>query len=235
MNTKIRCIAIDDEPLALELIETFVSNIPSLQLLATFTDALSAIGYIEKTQLDLIFLDIQMPDINGVQLAKSLKHRNPMVIFTTAYSDYAVEGFNLDAIDYLLKPFGYERFSKAIDKVIEYRQFISKPQSRSDSDFIFLRSEYQMIKINIASILYVEGLDDYVRVHLDDNKTVLSLMSMKSLLEKLPAEKFTRIHRSFIVSLAKMQSIRNKKVVVGGVELPIGNAYSDSFLSRIKQ
>jgi two-component system, LytTR family, response regulator len=223
----INCIAVDDEPLALELMETYISQVPGLELLETFTDAISAWGFIQKNPVDLIFLDIQMPDITGIQLAKSLNRRKPMVIFTTAYSKYAVEGFNVDAIDYLLKPFDFNRFMESVNKAKDYKKLNEASIAPSDDSAIFVKSDYQNIRISTREIQYIEGFDDYIRIHLDSGKSVFTLMSLKSVMEKLPEEDFLRVHRSYIVPIHKIQRIYNQHIQLGEKEIPIGKSYVD--------
>jgi DNA-binding LytR/AlgR family response regulator len=230
----ITCIAVDDEPLALELMETYISQVPGLDLKETFTDAISAWGFLQRNPVDLVFLDIQMPDITGVQLAHSLNRRQPMIIFTTAYGKYAVEGFNVDAVDYLLKPFEFSRFLEAVNKAKEYKTRHESGTSVSEDTAIFVKSDYQNLRISTRDILYIEGFDDYIRIHLDTGKSVFTLMSLKSILEKLPDKEFFRIHRSYIVSIRKIQRIYNHMVLIGEKELPIGKSYVDSVKTLLK-
>jgi two-component system LytT family response regulator len=219
----ISCIAIDDEPLALELLKTYIQKMSSLYFMGAYEDALNAVEFLKNNKVDLLFLDINMPDINGLDLFKSLKEK-PMVIFTTAYSSHAVEGFELQAIDYLLKPFTFERFSKAINKVMDYQQFKNQ-NLNSDSAYLFVKSGYDLVKITWEDITYIEGLDDYIKIHLATGKTVVTLMTLKTVLERLPQEKFVRIHRSFIVPTGKIQGMRKRKLLLNDIELPIGETY----------
>ena len=223
-----RCIAVDDEPLALELMETYIAQVPGLELLTTFTDAISAWGFLKKNQVDLVFLDIQMPDINGIQLAKSLDRKNPMVIFTTAYSKYAVEGFNVDAVDYLLKPFEFSRFMVAVNKAKEQKALKETTPVVEDDQAIFVKSDYQNVRIAIRDIQYIEGFDDYIRIHVDTGKSIYTLMSLKSMLEKLPSTDFLRVHRSYIVPVKRIKRIHNQQVQLGDKEIPIGKSYVDA-------
>src|SRR4051794_20878868 len=225
-----RCIAIDDEPLALQLITEYASRIPFLVLAATFTNPDEAKMWLQQNQVDLLFLDIQMPDINGLQFYKSLSEK-PQVIFTTAYSEYAVDGFNVDAIDYLLKPFEYDRFLKAVFKAREYLEFLSNQELQMAS--IFVKVDYQLMKINLKDIELIEGLDDYVRIHIKP-KPVLTLMTLKSLQEKLPPHEFVRIHRSYIVPASKIESFGKSKVKVSGKEIPVGSSYSEVYQQLLK-
>lgn len=226
----IRSIAIDDEPLALQLIKEYASKIPFLELQKTFTDTDEAKAWLNQNQVDLLFLDIQMPDINGLQFYKQLSVK-PQVIFTTAYSEFAVDGFNVDAIDYLLKPFDYDRFLKAVYKANEYIEFLSSQEMQMAS--IFIKVDYQLMKISLKDVELIEGLDDYIRIHVAP-KPVLTLMTLKSLQEKLPAKEFLRIHRSYIVPINKIESFGRSKVKVAGKEIPIGSSYTDVYQQLLK-
>jgi two-component system LytT family response regulator len=223
-----KCIAVDDEPLALELMETYIVQVPGLELLATFTDAISAWGFLKKNQVDLVFLDIQMPDINGIQLAKSLDRKNPMVIFTTAYGKYAVEGFNVEAVDYLLKPFEFSRFMVAVNKAKEQKARKETALVVEDEQAIFVKSDYQNIRIPIRDIQFIEGFDDYIRIHVDTGKSIYTLMSLKNMLEKLPSADFLRVHRSYIVPVKRIKRIHNQQVQLGDKEIPIAKSYVDA-------
>ena len=222
----ISCVIIDDEPLAAELLQSYVDREPQLKLLGTFNDAVSAVDFIKANKVDLLFLDIQMPHMNGIQLLKSLESP-PIVIFTTAYSEYAAEGFELDAIDYLLKPFDVKRFQRAVAKAVEYRKAMVKTEVNA-TPFIFIKSEYQVIKINYDDIRYIEALDDYIKIYTTNTRPVLTLMTLKTIMEKLPDELFARVHRSYIISLNKLESVRNKRIKIGEIEIPIGSSYADN-------
>lgn len=226
----INCIAIDDEPLALQLITEYASKIDFINLQRTFSDTDEAKVWMQDNTVDLVFLDIQMPDINGVQFYKSLE-KKPQVIFTTAYSEYAVDGFNVDAIDYLLKPFEPERFLKAVQKAREYLEFLSSQELQMAS--IFIKVDYQLMKINLKEIDLIEGVDDYIRIYVKP-KPVLALMTLKSLQEKLPALEFIRIHRSYIIPIGKIESFGKNKVKVNGREIPIGSSYGDVYQQLLK-
>ena len=226
----IRCIAIDDEPLALNIIEDYSAKIPFLQLLKTFTNPDEANEFLLENDVNLIFLDIEMPDVNGLQFYRSLT-KKPLVIFTTAYSEYAVEGFNVDAIDYLLKPIDYDRFLKAVYKVNEYTEFLSNQEMQMAS--IFLKVDYQLMKINLKEIDLIEGLDDYIRIHIKP-KPVLTLMTLKSLQAKLPATEFIRVHRSYIVPINKIESFGKNKVKVAGRDIPIGSSYAEVYQQLLR-
>ncbi len=230
----LKCIAVDDEPLALGLICSFIEQTPFLELIERFSSGIKALEAINTEQIDLIFLDIQMPDLTGIQLARSLSSRaeefRPKVVFTTAYSNFALEGYKVDALDYLLKPYDYEEFLHAANKAKNYAERLTTAVIQTQKqEFIFLKVEYQLVKVSIADIIYIEGLKDYVKVHLISSpKPLLSLMTMKSLEEKLPTEQFMRIHRSFIISLEKIEAITKNAVYIGGATITIGDQYKDS-------
>ena len=182
------CIAIDDEPLALEVIKKYIAKIYFLDLKGAFTDPVEAKKMIENSQIDILFLDIQMPDLNGIELSKMIGSKNSAVIFTTAFSEYAVEGFNVDAIDYLLKPIEYDRFLKSVYKAKEYIDYLNNLELQDG--YIFVKSDYQMVKINLKDILYIEGLDDYIKIYLP-HRSVLTLMTLKTITQKLPGKEFS--------------------------------------------
>lgn len=222
------CVALDDEPLGLEIIQTFCEKFAFLQLQKSFTNPAEAGRYLRNFPVDLIFLDIQMPDVDGISFLKSLPHQ-PLVIFTTAYSDYAVEGFNLNAIDYLLKPFSFERFSQAANKALDYYNGIVKKDGGAQNH-LFVRAEYSLVKIPLDEISCIEGFDDYVKIHLVHKKTILTRMNLKAIAEKLPTTAFVRVHRSFIVPLAKIIRVRNKVIhLANDLEIPIGANYEQEF------
>ncbi len=240
----INCIAIDDEPLALDLIESFIKKVPFLNLLKKCRSAFEAIDLIQKNEVHLLFLDIQMPDITGIQFMKTLKNK-PMVIFTTAYEQYALEGYELDVIDYLLKPIPFERFLKAANKAYEYHLLRSKPaeqpktvthQQDNSNDYLFVRADYQTIKINFADIRFIEGLKDYIKIFLTTrDKPILTLLSLKAIEEKLPSNEFMRVHRSFIVAINRINSIRKNKIFINDKEIPIGDLYQENINKIIKE
>jgi two-component system, LytTR family, response regulator len=222
------CIAIDDEPLALEVIKKYISDTPLVRLVNTFTDAIQALTFLKVQQVDLIILDIQMPDISGIQFLQSLK-QPPMVIFTTAYTEYAVKGFELEAVDYLVKPIKFDRFVLALEKAKKLMAMCTMISTEPDEGFVFVKSGYGTVRINFGEILYIEGLDDYIKVHFrDERKPVLSLMSLKSMLERLPPGRFLRVHRSFIVSLKDIRSVRKKYISLGSVTIPIGDTFNEA-------
>jgi DNA-binding LytR/AlgR family response regulator len=221
----IHCIAIDDEPLALQLIQEYCAKISFLKLEKTFTNTDEAIVFMQENKIDLLFLDIQMPDITGIQFYKNLSEKPP-VIFTTAYKDFAVEGFNVDAVDYLLKPFEYDRFLKACYKAKEYIEFLSSQEVQLNS--LFIKVNYEIMKINLKDIDLIEALDDYIKIYIKPNP-VLTLMTLKSIQEKLPPRDFVRVHRSFIIPLAKIEKFSKSKVWIAGKEIPIGSSYSSVY------
>jgi DNA-binding LytR/AlgR family response regulator len=224
----IRAIAIDDEPPALKIIEVFCGQAGFIDLAKTFTKPLDALKYLHRFPVDLIFLDIRMPSITGLELYRKLP-QEAMVIFTTAYSEYAVEGFNLNALDYLLKPFTFERFMQSANKARDYYRLFHH-QDLVKQQYIFIRADYSLVKIMLAEILFIEGLDDYLKIHLDGKKTVVTRLTMKAMLEKLPAEDFARVHRSFIVPLGRIERVRNRQIFIGGNEIPLGGSYEEEFL-----
>lgn len=217
----IKCIAIDDEPLALQVVKEFCSRISFLQLEEIFTDTDEAKKYLEQNKIDVLFLDIQMPDINGLQFYKSLTEK-PIVIFTTAYRDFAVEGFSVDAVDYLLKPFEYDRFLKACYKAKEYLEFLSTQELQLNS--LFIKVNYEIMKVNLKDIELIEALDDYIKIYIKPNP-VLTLMTLKNILEKLPSRDFLRVHRSFIVPIHKVEKFSKTKIWIANKEIPIGSSY----------
>ena len=221
----IRCIAIDDEPLALQLINEYCGKISFLKLEKIFTNTDEAKTYLQHNNIDLLFLDIQMPDINGMQFYKNLTEKPP-VIFTTAYKDFAAEGFNVDAVDYLLKPFEYDRFLKACYKANEYLEVLSSQELQLNS--IFVKVNYEIMKINLKDIELIEALDDYIKIFIKPNP-VLTLMTLKSIQEKLPARDFVRVHRSFIVPLSRIEKFSKTKLWIAGKEIPIGSSYSSVY------
>ena len=235
-----RCIAVDDEPLALDLLEDNISQVPYLEFVGKCRNAFEAIDLIQKEKaenrnIDLIFLDIQMPGITGVQFLKSMV-TNPMVIFITAYEQYALEGFDLNVVDYLLKPVAFERFLKASNKANELLQLknnVQIPKSAVEEHF-FVNAEYSLVKIKFADILYIEGLKDYVKIFVSTQpRPIITRMTMKSIEERFAALPFMRIHKSYIVSLNKIESIRNLKITIGTHLIPVSEQFSDELLRRI--
>jgi len=228
----INAIAIDDEPLALNVIKAFCYNLDFIDLKATFTETSEALKYLRNYPVDLLFLDIKMPAMSGIDFYKSVPHKT-MVIFTTAYSEYAVDGFNLSAIDYLLKPFENERFLQAVNKANEYYKYLNK-QEISTSQYLFVRADYSLVKIALSDITYIEGLDNYLKIHLQNGKQIIARMSMKAVMDKLPEKDFLRVHRSYIVSFGKVNFVRNKIIHIADVEIPVGTNYNDAVNERFE-
>lgn len=220
----IKCVAIDDEPLALQLMKAYIENTPSLQILQVFEDVISAAEFLRRHPVDLLFVDIQMPDINGLDLVGSIESE-PMIIFTTANRKFAFEGFELQAIDYLLKPVNFERFTKAVAKAEEYFKF--KNAAASNEEYLYVYSEYKLIKIDLNEIEFIESLEGYIRIHLTSGKPVLSLMPLKRVLQKLPAGKFQRVHRSYVVSVNKIKGLNNKRIILAAAQVPVSDSYLD--------
>lgn len=227
---KIKCLIVDDEPLALDLIQKYVERTPFLELVDRCASAFEAMEQLDKQEIDLLFLDIQMPDLSGVEFSRTLKN-GPKVIFTTAFEQYALEGFKVDALDYLLKPFNYEEFLKAANKAREWFQMKEAQKSQGESSsHLFVKSEYKLLKINLDEVLYFEGLKDYIKIHLESqDKPILTLMSLKALEEKLPAEQFMRIHRSYIVNLEKIESVERSRVIIGDFAVVVAEQYREKF------
>lgn len=227
----IRTIAIDDEPLALKLITGYISKTPFLELVSTFDNPLSVLEFLDTDSVDLIFADIQMPDLSGTDFVRQLVN-GPKIIFTTAYEHYALEGFKLNAIDYLLKPFSYDEFLTAAlkaQKIVELERK-ALPQIDANNEFLFLKSEYKIRRINFNDILYIEGLKDYIKVFVkNEEKPILSISTLKMVESKLPVQHFMRVHRSFIVNLDKIDTIERSRIVFGKVYIPISDQYKDSF------
>ncbi|MDR1226239.1 MAG: LytTR family DNA-binding domain-containing protein [Prevotellaceae bacterium] len=230
-----RCIAIDDEPLALKQLQAYVEKTPFLELAGLCSNAFAAMKMISEQPPELLFVDINMPELNGVDFVRSLSG-SEMVIFTTAYSEYALEGFQVSAVDYLLKPISYADFLKAATKAQQLAS-LKRGQvaslSPSDDDYLFVKSEYKTVRIPLSEVEYVEGMKEYVCLHLSGKQNVTTLLSMKALEEKLPADKFIRIHRSFMVNLSKITAIERQRVVIGKEYLPVGEQYSTIFFKRV--
>lgn len=223
----IKAIAIDDEPIALKVIENFCHEIEHITLEKIFGNAEEGLKYLKKFPTDIIFLDIEMPNLNGIDLYKQIK-QNTLVIFITSRPDYAVEGFNLNALDYLLKPFTFERFKQATDKARDY--FASNNNQKTQH--IFVRADYSLQKIMLDDITCIEALDDYLKIYINQQKTIVARMTMKAMLEKLPKTDFLRVHRSFIVPIKKVESLRNKTLQLGDKKIPVGNSYEEEVLKH---
>ena len=229
----IKAIAIDDELLALKVIENFCARVDFINLEKTFHKPKEALKYLEEYPVDLLFLDINMPSMTGIELFRNIT-QNTMVIFTTAYSEYAVEGFNLNAIDYLLKPFTFERFLQGVNKSKEYFR-IQQPNDAEIQTYIYIRADYRLHKIPLVDILFIEGLDDYLKIHNVNTKPIVARMTMKAILEKLPTKDFMRVHRSFIIPFGRIENVRNKIISIGEEEIPIGISYEKSFFENFEK
>lgn len=226
------CIIVDDEPLAQDILQSYIEKMPDLNLVAKCNNAFEAADALQANQVDLMFLDIQMPEITGTQFLASLKEK-PFVVFTTAYSDYALEGFELDATDYLLKPIAPDRFLKAVQKVKEQYELKHAGDKQDEQTFIFVKAEYQTVKIELADILYIEGLKDYVKIYTKEHGMIMTLMNLKGIHSKLPQNEFIRVHRSYIVPLSSIEKIDRSRIVIGEKRIPIGESYKDEFNKKL--
>jgi len=233
------CIAIDDEPLALDLFKDYIEKIPFLKLERTFTNPIEALGYLQENTVDLVFLDVELPFLSGIEFVKCLQTK-PLVIFTTAYEKYALAGYDLEITDYLIKPIVFERFLKSVNKAYCQNKLNKKSGERvvthgekeTQSDFIMVKTGYNTINVNLNDILYIEGLKDYIKIHMP-GKTILTLNSLKKLQEMLPESRFVRVHRSFIVSLPRIDSIQGSRIVIGKAFVPVGENYKNVFKDTI--
>ena len=234
----IRCIVIDDEPLALKQLISYAKQTPELELVASCQSAREALEVLRREHIDAMFIDINMPDLNGLDFVRSLEER-PMVVFTTAYSQYAVEGFQVNAIDYLLKPFSLDEFHRAAQRLKEQfeRKYAASVSNVDDDDCIFLKTEYKIARIAIADILYVEAMSEYLRIHFSNgNRPITALLSMKRMEERLPSSTFMRTHRSYIINLKKIIEVNKSHIVLGPtVSLPIGDLYKETFMNYINR
>lgn len=234
-----RCIIIDDEPLAVDVLETYLNKIGGMEIVAKCNNPLEAITIFNKHQVDLVFLDIEMPNLTGLDLVKTVQNI-PQFIFTTAYPQHAIEGFELNATDYLVKPIPFQRFLKAVSRAKEKYELEKSITTQSNTsseennnDFIFIKSEYENIKVNLQDIEYIEGLKDYIKIHLkEQSKTLLTLSSFKSILEKLPSN-FIRTHRSYIVNIDCIRALQKTNVVINGIRIPIGETYKKVVLKKL--
>lgn len=227
------CALIDDEPLALALLESYVQRIPHLQLLGSFTDPLAASQHLQQQLPDVIFLDISMPAMSGISLLRSLP-KPPLVVFTTAHAQFAVEGFNLNAVDYLLKPFPFERFLQAVHKLSATQKPAPMSVAPALPDSFFVKADYQMVRVSVADIRYIEGLDDYIKIYTTAEKPLLTHTSLRAIGERLPASQFVRIHRSYIIALDRIESYTKKTISINGRELPIGESYAEALWERLR-
>lgn len=227
----LHCIAVDDEPLALELLEDNISKVPYLKLEGCCSNPLEAIRVMQEKHIDLVFLDIQMPGLTGLQFIQSMSQK-PMFILITAYEKYALEGFNLDVVDYLLKPVSLDRFIKASNKAWELHQLKNGGKEVGTGvlhDYLFVNADYSLVKVVLSDIVWVEGLKDYIKIHLRSNpKPVITRMSMKTIEEQLPPSKFIRVQKSYIVAIAFITAIRKNSVFIGEMEIPVGDNYREA-------
>ena len=232
----IKCAIVDDEPLAVELLASYVQKIPFLELVGKYTNATDALHGIGETPVDLLFLDIQMPELNGLELSRMVSDQT-RIVFTTAFDQYAVDGFRVNALDYLLKPISYADFLVASNKALQWFQLVQQSerpggavQSDSEPTSIFVKSESKLLQINLDDIRYIEGLKDYVKIYTEQSPhPILSLMNMKAIEQMLPSSRFIRVHRSFIVQKSKIREIERNRIVFGDVYIPIGDSYKQAF------
>lgn len=230
----IRCIAVDDEPLALRLVTSFIAQTPFLELVNSYANAVDALSALEKDRVQLLFLDIQMPDLNGMELARVLSTHihPPRIIFTTAFNHFAIEGYKVDALDYLLKPFNYEEFLLAATKARHYFE-AQAPAARpvaAEEDFLFVKADYKMLRVDFNDILFMESVKDYIKIHLAGKaKPVMTLSSLRSIEDKLPVSRFIRIHRSFIIAVDKIDAVTKSNVHIGDAVITVGEQYRDTF------
>lgn len=227
---KIRCLIVDDEPLALDLLEKYVRQTPFLEMAGRCSSALEVLARLENESVDLLFLDIQMPELSGLELSRTLG-QGPKVIFTTAFAEYALEGFKVNALDYLLKPFNYQEFLTAAQKARQwFEQQTPSASPASNEAYIFVKSDYKIKKIALPDLLYAEGLKDYVKIFVvDQPQPIMSLINMKALEEKLPGDQFLRVHRSFIVNMNQVHTIERSRIVFGNTYIPVSDKYKSAF------
>lgn len=228
---KIKCLAMDDEPLALDQMANYIRKTPFLELVGLCRSGFEAFDSISKVNVDLLFADINMPDLNGLDFVKSLQVR-PMIIFTTAFSEYAFEGFRVDALDYLLKPIGYSDFLRAANKAMSYHETLNPSRLKTEGSIenLFVKVDYKIVRICLADILYIEGMREYARIHLANGKSIMPLIRLHSLEEQLPSSRFMRVHRSYIVNLDKIITIEHSRIIFDGkVYIPISEQYKEFF------
>jgi two-component system, LytTR family, response regulator len=238
---KIRCVVVDDEPLAVEKLTGYIQRVHMLELVGTFEGALEAMEFLRSRPADLIFLDIQMEKLSGIQFLEIMKNR-PRVVITSAYDRYALKGYELDISDYLLKPISFDRFVKAVNKVAA--EMLSEPESPgtqahteehpAENDFIFVKADYQMQKVNLSDILFIEGMKDYLRIHLPSSR-IMTLMSFTRMEKALPPDRFRRIHKSFIIPVEKIDQVERTVVMIGPHKIPIGNKYRKEFFDYLEK
>lgn len=231
---KLTCWIIDDEPLAQSLLEVYVVKTPFLSITGKFSSAVHALEELKSSEVNLIFLDIQMPDFNGLEFSKQVPTQTK-IIFTTAFSEYAIDGYKVNAIDYLLKPFSYSEFLEAAQKALNWFKLIQKADENTENESFFVKSEYKNIQIFFSDILYIEGLKDYIKIYTQKNsKPIITLMNLKSIEEILPKKLFMRIHRSYIIAINKIKELNKSQVKIGDKIIPIGETYHNDFLHFIE-
>lgn len=234
MQNPIRCMAVDDEPLALELLSEYIENTPELLLIRTTTQPEKVVELVEQEGVELLFLDVQMPGMTGIEVIRKLEGRC-QVILTTAFPQYALDGFELEVVDYLLKPIAFDRFSRSVQKVVEkLRRENLPPNDASAPDHFFVKTDYKIQRINYQDVLYIEGLKDYVSIYTDSGR-IVSLQVMKKMEEFLPSDRFMRVHRSYIVALDRIRQVERNRVFIGEHEIPIGETYRDLFFKTFQQ
>lgn len=232
---KLTCAIIDDEPLAISLLESYVNKTPFLELAGKYNSAVNALPVLSKEPVDLLFLDIQMPELNGMEFSRILE-ANTRIIFTTAFGQYALDSYKVNALDYLLKPISYPDFLKAANKALQWYELARTAPTTAGIESIFIKTEYKLVQIELRKILYIEGLKDYVKIYIEDEAhPLLSLMSMKSLEEMLPTDRFIRVHRSFIVQPEKIRVIERNRIVFGKEYIPISDNYKQKFMDFLAQ
>lgn len=229
---KISCIIIEDEPLAADKLEGFVKRSPYLELKEKFSSSLKGLKYLKENSVDLVFLDIQMDEMTGIELLESLSQK-PQVILTTAYQEYALQGYELHVSDYLLKPFDFTRFLKAVDKV--YEELSLRTQANGEHGNLFVKTEYRIEKVPIDTIRYIEGMSDYLRIHTSDGKPIMCLQKFASFEAALPRNNFVRVHKSYLVAIDKISSIERSVIRMGEVRIPIGKTYQDKFFALLSK
>ncbi|WP_299529820.1 LytTR family DNA-binding domain-containing protein [Ulvibacterium sp.] len=238
------CIIIDDEPLALGIVKSYCEELGGIEVMGTFTNPLESMSLFQEGNIDLVFLDIEMPQITGIEFVKTLDKR-PFFIFTTAYPQYAIDGFELNAVDYLVKPIPFPRFVKSINRVKELKMLKNSMSTEegnlasasgaqlSDNQFIFVKSDYGNVKIKLEDIKYIQGLKDYLKIHTSERKPILTLMNFRDIEAKLANTDFVRVHRSFLVNVNNIDSIQRSKIVMDDIRIPIGESYKDEFMKRL--
>ena len=242
---KLKCAIVDDEPLALGLLESYAKKTPLLELCGCYSSAIEAMKHLQETPVDLLFLDIQMPDLNGLEYSRMVDEQT-RIVFTTAFDQYAIDGYRVNALDYLLKPISYADFMQAGNKAVQWFELKQKandtPQKTADSvtnlagEYIYVKSDYKLVQIELDKILYIEGLKDYIKIHTEDEpRPILSLISMRAMEEKLPADRFIRVHRSFIVQKQKIKVIDKGRIVFGKEYIPISDSYKQELQNYVNK